>query len=465
MQQGSVPSGYQTIVLSGGFGSTITAASSNPSVQVNVVPLYTLNDPHQNGTTQGDPQPNNDSSFYRISLTSAAGQLSPGTYTFTVTLSETYTLQTTAPGGVAAYNYTSSNDSTIVTINLEVDPPSYPLTLGTQGSGLISANPSNVGSVYPAGTQVTITAIPAVGWVFTGFTGSVNSSTNPLTVTINGPTNITANFQPYPQITITSNPTGLNVLVDCPILPLNCTYTTPHVFQWNPNSPHTVNLTGTQNPSGDTRAVFNNWSDGLAMSHQVTAPAAGGSLTLTANFDLWYLLTLNPGPGGTIQTNPVHSDLYYAAGSQVQLTASPNGGYSFAQFQEDLRGTTNPQTLTMSGPRRVTAVFQPLQPVHGIAVTSSGLVYNRIAGTGSVTFTLTNNSPAAVPGPIQLVLTQIPSGVTAVHPTGTYQGNPYWTVSDPVSLNPGASAQVTVQLSYAAGTVVTTVPVIYSGVL
>jgi beta-glucosidase len=102
-----------------------------------------------------------------------------------------------------------------------------------------------------------------------------------------------------------------------------------------------------------------------------------------------------------------------------------------------------------------------------VSVTSSGFVYNRIHGTGSETVTLTNTSAAAIPGPIQLSLSIVGSGATAVNNTGTSTAlgdDPYWTVQ-PGSLAPGASLTVTVTLAYGIDNFSTPSPAVYSGVM
>jgi len=78
--------------------------------------------------------------------------------------------------------------------------------------------------------------------------------------------------------------------------------------------------------------------------------------------------------------------------------------------------------------------------------------------------TITNTSGQALAGPLQLVFTNMPAGVTAVGPTGTWGGNPYWTATGS-ALGPGASVSVTVTLSYSTGTSVSTTAALYSGTL
>jgi uncharacterized repeat protein (TIGR02543 family) len=49
---------------------------------------------------------------------------------------------------------------------------------------------------YPEGSTVTLTATPASGWIFSGWSGDASGSTNPLQVTMDGNKTITANFNP-----------------------------------------------------------------------------------------------------------------------------------------------------------------------------------------------------------------------------------------------------------------------------
>jgi hypothetical protein len=68
----------------------------------------------------------------------------------------------------------------------------YTLTTATNGSGTISVNPA--GGTYTAGTEVTVMANPASGWQFSGWSGDLSGSTNPMTITMNSNKSITATF-------------------------------------------------------------------------------------------------------------------------------------------------------------------------------------------------------------------------------------------------------------------------------
>lgn len=70
---------------------------------------------------------------------------------------------------------------------------SFKLTLATNGKGSVTTSPS--GTSFPAGTVVTLTATPAAGSPWIGWSGAVTGTMNPITVTITKDTSVTANFR------------------------------------------------------------------------------------------------------------------------------------------------------------------------------------------------------------------------------------------------------------------------------
>ena len=85
---------------------------------------------------------------------------------------------------------TSTASSTSTTI-----PNNYTLTIQTTGQGSESASP--VQTTYVPGTVAYLTATPATGWTFSGWSGSddiANTTANSTTITINGNESVTATF-------------------------------------------------------------------------------------------------------------------------------------------------------------------------------------------------------------------------------------------------------------------------------
>jgi hypothetical protein len=69
----------------------------------------------------------------------------------------------------------------------------YKLTIATNGKGTVTTNPS--GTSFAPGTVVTLTATPAAGSPWIGWTGAVTGTQNPISITINKDTSVTANFR------------------------------------------------------------------------------------------------------------------------------------------------------------------------------------------------------------------------------------------------------------------------------
>lgn len=82
-------------------------------------------------------------------------------------------------------------------ITLVSATPEHTVTISVNGNGTVTG--ANTGT-YLEGTELTLTATPAEHYEFTGWTGDVNSTENPLTITVDGNKNITANFEKQKHI-------------------------------------------------------------------------------------------------------------------------------------------------------------------------------------------------------------------------------------------------------------------------
>ena len=155
--------------------------------------------------------------------------------------------------------------------------------------------------------------------------------------------------------TITTLPSGLTVIVD------GATQTSPYTAKWAAGSTHAIGVPSTTG-SGGTRNVYQAWSDGGAVAHTITTPAT--SSTFTAQFNTQYQLaaSVSPAGAGNILVSPPAqlSDGFYDAGTVLQAIATANTGYFFNTWSGDAAGTTNPATVTMSGPRTITAGYTTL---------------------------------------------------------------------------------------------------------
>jgi GH25 family lysozyme M1 (1,4-beta-N-acetylmuramidase) len=69
----------------------------------------------------------------------------------------------------------------------------YNLSSAVVGNGLLGVEPQKAS--FGSGSTVTLTARPAEGWAFTGWSGSVSGSTNPLAITMDGDKSVLATFE------------------------------------------------------------------------------------------------------------------------------------------------------------------------------------------------------------------------------------------------------------------------------
>ncbi|MAQ75226.1 MAG: hypothetical protein CL613_02700 [Aquimarina sp.] len=72
-------------------------------------------------------------------------------------------------------------------------PDQYILTTTMNGQGTVSGAGN-----YDAGDTVSVSAVPASGWEFSGWSGAISGSTNPVSVVMNTNKTITANFTQIP---------------------------------------------------------------------------------------------------------------------------------------------------------------------------------------------------------------------------------------------------------------------------
>jgi hypothetical protein len=161
------------------------------------------------------------------------------------------------------------------------------------------------------------------------------------------------------SVTITSDPPGLQVVVD------STTYTTPQTFSWALKSTHTLGVpSGAQTLDGTT-FLFGNWNDRGAATHTITVTPGNGQTTepitspaatvYSADFiELTQLdFSVYPSGAGTLTENPAPitvsgvSGTFYTVRQKVTFTATPNTGYKFYgwfAYYDDAQGT-NPKTM------------------------------------------------------------------------------------------------------------------------
>lgn len=189
-------------------------------------------------------------------------------------------------------------------------PTSYTLTTAAAPSAGGSVTRSPNASSYTAGTAVTLTAVPASGYSFTGWSGGASGTNATITVTINANTTITANFTNSTgttyTLTTTASPSAGGSITRSPNA---ASYTSGTV----------VTLTAVP-ASGYS---FSGWSGDVSGTNATTTVTMSANRSVTASFT-----AIGSGNTLRIDDKSATGTGYCAAnGSRQNSYAGADGGY------------------------------------------------------------------------------------------------------------------------------------------
>ena len=223
------------------------------------------------------------------------------------------------------------DDNKNITANFAIN--TYTLTVSSV-NGSVAKVPDQL--TYDHGTSVQLTATPAEGYHFTGWSGDASGTDNPLTVVMDDNKNVTANFAIN---TYTLSISAVNGAVAK--VPDQLTY----------DHGTSVELTATATPGYH----FTGWSGDASGTDNPLTVVMDGNKSVTANFAInTYTLTISAVNGSVAK---VPDQPTYDHGTSVQLTATPAEEYHFTGWSGDASGTDNPLTVVMNGNKSITANF------------------------------------------------------------------------------------------------------------
>jgi len=217
----------------------------------------------------------------------------------------------------------------------------YDLDISANQGGTIS--PSSGIYIYPAGTEITITATPDTNYRFSVWVGDVppdQENDNPLTITMDSDKSVAANFIRQYNLTIRAELGGITE-------PLPDTYI--H------DSGEDVSITAI----ADENYRFTQWTGDVPPDQENDNPlivSIDSDKIITANFIRQYRLQVSAGTGG--RTNPSPGAYIHDSGTKVTIRATANSGYEFSGWSGDVSGTTNSITITMDSDKSVIAIFK-----------------------------------------------------------------------------------------------------------
>jgi uncharacterized repeat protein (TIGR02543 family) len=206
-----------------------------------------------------------------------------------------------------------------------------------------------------------MTATPAAGYTFGGWTGDCAGTNPSLYINLAGPRTCGATFNPVGtvyQLTVAPQPTGGTVSgggITCGTGGAACSVT------FGSSTP--VTLTAT--PA--TGYTFTSWGGACAGTSTTTAVQVDGAKTCTATFAAiqTYQLTVTPQPtGGTVSgggitcgTGGTTCSVTFGASTPVTLTAAPATGYTFAGWGGSCAGTAATTTVQVDAVKTCSATF------------------------------------------------------------------------------------------------------------
>jgi len=122
-------------------------------------------------------------------------------------------------------------------------------------------------------------------------------------------------------------------------------------------------VTLTANPA--TGYNFSSWSGCTSVNGNTCSVTMSSNKTVTATFNqspvVNYTLSLAKTGNGSVKVNGTSQALpwsgQFASGTQVQIEAVADSGWSFSNWSGDLTGSTNPTTVNMNGNKNITANF------------------------------------------------------------------------------------------------------------
>ena len=236
----------------------------------------------------------------------------------------------------SSYQFTMTAANRTLTANFAVVVPgNFAVTL--------SSNPAAGGTTSGAGTYVEnsvriVSATANTGYTFVNWTegGLIVSTSSSYTFTLLANKTLVANFL------INTYSLAVNGVNGTVAKNPNLT-----VFDYG----SVVQLT----PTPSVGYTFSSWTGDASGSANPLSVTMNANKSITGNFTLnAYSLNVTS-TNGSVVKNP--SQATYNHGTSVQLTATPNTGYTFTSWSGDATGSTNPLTVSMTSNKNITANY------------------------------------------------------------------------------------------------------------
>ncbi|MGR8933377.1 MAG: InlB B-repeat-containing protein [Gammaproteobacteria bacterium] len=283
-------------------------------------------------------------------------------YGSSVTLTATPSNGSAFTGWSGACSGTGPCNLTVATANnnvIALFTAQYLLSVNKSGSGsgTVSGSGIDCGSTCSAGlndgTTVSLTATPAIGSTFAGWSGAC-SGAGACNVTMDGAKNVTATFT-LQQFTLSvgKSGTGSGTVAGNGI---DCGSTCSSTLDYGT----AVSLIAVP----DAYSEFTGWS-GACNGTDTCNVSMDAAKNVTATFTLkTYALSVTKTGDGTVTGGSIDCgatcSTVMTAGSTITLTATPAAGNEFVEWSGDCAGSSSTCTVTMESAKTATATFVPI---------------------------------------------------------------------------------------------------------
>lgn len=224
-----------------------------------------------------------------------------------------------------------------------------------------NVTPQEAGTVSPAngefdeGSEISVTATANQGWVFSGWQGDQNGTTNPATILLNSNKTITAQFEQL-EYELTLETVGEGAIQE------QIVATKTESYQEGTS----IQLTAVPNTGWE----FIEWTGDLSGSTNPATITMDSEKSVSAVFEVAeYEISLEVQGEGEIEERIVAGKTSnYDYGTVVEFTAVPADGWLFTGWAGDLSGDENTIQITVEGALNISASFEP-EPAPVIPVT------------------------------------------------------------------------------------------------
>jgi uncharacterized repeat protein (TIGR02543 family) len=231
----------------------------------------------------------------------------------------------------------------------------------TGGSVSVSPVPQSNG-LYAKNTVVTLTAFPASGYDWKGWSGTDDDSANPTTITMSRNHQVKVIFESRFSLII-GNQLAIGSFVS---FPEGSVSVNPAPEGDGKYASGTVVTLTARSTSGYDWKGWTGTDDDSSNPTTVTMSKSNKDITVT--FEPRFSLTISNqlviGPGvsfneGSVSVTPAPGDDdKYANGTKVTLTAVPSPGYGFKNWAGTTGDISNPTIVTISSDKHVTVTFE-----------------------------------------------------------------------------------------------------------